>query len=441
MADNKEPKHIVVVGLGATGFSIAVWAHQQGYRVTVLDDRDRPPYSERLKSTCPSVQLAGQSDCHTLYHQANLIAISPGLSPNHPMMNALVASEKPFMTDIELFQLYCDKPLIGITGSNGKTTVSKMVELILNESGLNAALVGNVGIPIMSLLDHKRYQQYDCFVVELSSFQLYWLKKVDLAIGVVLNLHPNHLDWHENMQHYWQAKKKVLTNTIKPILAKQALSYDEVKNDPSITRISTTIPESDDILYRKVRKLAHGQALENLVSSYVSAWIIGKTWGVDELSMANGLKKFKPWPYRCMKEDAQHVKGTWYNDAKSSNLAAAKYAISHVWLYHQKPIIWIAGGVSKNEDMATIDNWVPMLKQAIFYGKDASLFQRVLQQTVVPTSLVETLEDAIDLIKLTVDDDCVIVFSPAAASFDQFNNFEHRGHAFTEHLGRCYETT
>lgn len=415
---------VCVLGLGVTGYATAAYFHEQGLRVCVLDDHINPPLLERLKKDYPQIKFG--SVASSWLRRIDKVVISPGIKPTNPVVIKLKKLAIPIYSDIDIFLQHWDKPVYMITGSNGKSTVVKLLHDMLAATGKRCCMLGNIGKPVLSTLTQSTV--YDCAVVEVSSFQLYWSKKIRATVGAVLNISPNHLDWHDSWDCYVNSKLRLLAGSAQ-IVCDQKLA--PLLNSPRFTK-PAWIGTVGEITGPQAEILK--QVPASLQQSVLSAWAIGEVIGIATDCMQTAIHKFQPWPYRCQR--IVNAKGIWYNDAKSSNLAAAKHALDSIHQKHGKKMFWIAGGRTKNEDFTVLAAWIKSrVVHAFVYGEDRQIFVTALREHC-PVTPVEQLQDAVALVAKGLKKEDVVVFSPAAASFDQFENYQHRGQVFTEKVHR-----
>lgn len=420
---------ICVLGLGATGYATAAFCAHRKMRVCVTDDRAYPPLLDRLIRDLPSVEVAVGEYNHALILAAKRVVISPGIAPSHPVIEFMRSEGIPFCSDIDIFLEHCSVPSIAITGSNGKSTVVKLLYDTLSADGQRCVMLGNIGKPALSILLEDTIS-YDWVVLELSSFQLFWTQNIKVSVGAVVNIFPNHLNWHKDWQCYVESKLKLVDAAdslvcsvgIKDLVAQKAKGekIHWISDEQSMVAQDFEDPHLMTLLPETLR--VHALLAMKLLS------LLGVSLSVQR----QALLDFRPWPYRCQLEPIKY--GHWYNDAKSSNLAAARYALSNIYRKHEKKVLWIAGGLTKQEDFSQLGSWVATYVQhAIVFGADKKLFLEHIRGHC-SISPVKCLQDAIELSKQMMTADDVVVFSPAAASFDQFENYMHRGQSFSEYL-------
>ncbi len=413
----------VIIGLGETGFATASYLYSQGLKVAVTDNRQSPPLLARLKKTHPQISVHLGSMNTELLQQASKIIISPGICPQEPEIARIVElfGDK-IQSDIDVFLEKWTRPVIAITGSNGKSTVLKMLHDILNLDGKKCMMIGNVGTPVLSLLEKEEKDHPAWVVMEISSFQLYWSKKIRCDYGAVINIYPNHLDWHRCFSEYVGAKLSLLAHSTHAFIdarSKNAVVEHGLEKEVCAIHYEVHDDADEDFFPRNLKENAQ------------AASAIAKKIGIDQAVIKRALQEFQPWPYRC--ELASQEKGYWYNDAKSSNIAAAQHALSSINQKHGKKVVWIAGGIAKNESFQSLPDWAPgVVSHAICFGQDGHQFVEVLKG-YCQVSPVNNLQEAVALAKQVLQgQEDVVVFSPAAASFDQFKNYKHRGLCFNE---------
>lgn len=427
-----EQYDIVVLGLGITGYATISYCEKFGKSVAVTDNREKPPLRERLEKSLPNIKASLGSYDYEMLSRAKRVVVSPGVSPDSEVIAWLKENNKETISDIDLFLENYSGKIIAITGSNGKSTTVKMLYDLINLTGKSTAMIGNIGKPALSLLVTNNSKIFDWVVLEISSFQLFWTVNMRANIGVLLNIYPNHLDWHAHYSEYKDTKMKLLESSdvvVMPSALKElALEKDIVQKVkewiPSYSCLNESSLEIDS---RIIDALPYAQH-----KSAIATWIISGLMGIEKYHRCRALEDFQPWPFRCQYESSAY--GTWYNDAKSSNLAAARYAIESISRKYGSKVIWIAGGVTKNEEFSQVHRWAKkFVSLAVVYGKNKDDFLNALIG-VCAVSPVNTLDEAIRLVKNTMKKTDVVVYSPAAASFDQFENFQHRGQFFSEQL-------
>lgn len=422
----------LVVGLGLTGYSVARYLLSQGYRCKIQDSRDIPPYYQQLKSQFADVQITSQALNSELIDWADALVVSPGLSIHVPQIQQAIDLGKQVIGDIELFAQAVDKPVIAITGSNGKSTVTTLVGDMIRADGKQVAVGGNIGVPALDLLD----QPADIYVLELSSYQLETTSSLRPVVATVLNLSEDHLDRYADYAEYVQAKLHI---------------YDAAKISISNLDDETTRHDSGDILFSLTDSDADFSLIEDdefwlakqglrwlpitelKVSgrhnwaNCLAAMALADAVTVSKSAIIKALKGFTGIAHRS--QWVAEINGVeWVNDSKATNVGAAKASIEG----RDRPVILIAGGQSKNADMSVLCPALEQgVKQVLLMGEDAERITKAWQ-TSVPITQVENMHEAVETAnQLAERGDCVLL-APACASFDMYPKFEARGDDFID---------
>src|SRR3990167_6663070 len=433
----------VVVGLGATGYSCARYLKAQGYPVAVTDSRLDPPFLAPLQKDYPDLPIALGELSASLLAKASCIVLSPGLALSHPSIAPHV-KRVPVIGDIELFAKIVKVPVVGITGTNAKSTVTTLLGKMAEASGLRTAVGGNLGIPALDLIAHN--PKTNLFVLELSSFQLETTHSLHLQAATVLNITPDHMDRYADLTEYQQAKLRIydhcevaVSNLDDPLTDCQHALW---KRKFSFTLQS---PQKDQFgLLEKEGKIYLAFETTPLLSVHelpikgrhyqanaLAALAIGYGVGLPFEAMLKVLREFKGLPHRCQfVRKRQEV--TWYNDSKGTNVGATLAAIEGLGSELSGKLVLIAGGVGKHADFRPL---VPAIKKysrhVVLMGEASHELAQVIGSDI-PISFAASMEEAVtQAAKEALPEDSVLL-SPACASFDMFNNYEHRGDVFTE---------
>jgi UDP-N-acetylmuramoylalanine--D-glutamate ligase len=375
-----------------------------------------------FKMTCYSGELN-----ENLLADFDLLVLSPGIALNQPLFKNAIKAGKRITSDIELFVNETTAKLIGITGSNGKTTVTTWVTKILKKLGVRAVMGGNVGTPVLDLLNA---QQADVVVLELSSFQLDLYKNIPLDIAVILNITQDHLDRYDDFAHYQRSKLSICDNakqclvdlptsellkqTHKTFGVKQGdYRITQNKSDWSVDSDAFSYQYSNTVLLNEVERL---NAL--IVLSIATLFKITPS-SVDPL-----LKSLKGLVHR--NQLVANIEGIKYvNDSKGTNVGASIAAIKS----QNTPVVLIAGGLAKGADFSDYKTVVnDYCKAVVLIGEDAQLMDSAInhKQTYFEASLVGAMTKATDI----ADAGDTVLLSPACASFDMFSNYQERGFKF-----------
>lgn len=434
-------KQSVIVGLGKTGLSCVRYLSRKGQRVIVMDSRDNPPGLDDLKAEFPNVQIRlGEFDVETLSN-ANEIILSPGVALSTPAIQKAANNGVVVRGDIDLFASEAKAPIIAITGSNGKTTVTTLVGEMAKASGIDVGVGGNIGTPALDLLEH----QHDLYVLELSSFQLETTHSLNAACAVLLNISEDHMDRYASRMEYLQAKQRIFRGAkfvvvnddealSQPLMAEKmvavhyGLSGQDLKkfalsdNDELVRGFDALMPVSEMAL-----KGRHN------VSNALAALAIGSTARFNMDAMLGVLKTFKGLDHRC--QWVCELGGVDYiNDSKGTNAGATAAAIQGFASAGKRNIVLLAGGDSKEADMGPVADAMKVAgKAAILFGQDANKLEAALTP-VVPTFIASDFREAVSKANSEAVEGDVVLLSPACASFDMFKNYEERGHIFVQEV-------
>ncbi len=438
----------VVVGLGATGLSCARYFYKRGLSFTVVDTRTQPPGLAALRHEMPDITVFTGEYPAQLVASASELVVSPGISMNAPIVAQAVAAGIEVVGDIDLFMREAAAPVVGITGSNAKSTVTELLGQMARDAQLNVGVGGNLGKPALDLLAPER----DLYVLELSSFQLERAGRLDLALATVLNISADHLDRHGSMPRYQLAKHRIFRGCKKAV----------VNRDDPLT-IPLLGPEIEVISWRMAEPELHGfglrkqggveylcHDLETLlpvaqlgltgrhnIANALAALALGYSAGLPMATMTTTLRNFKGLPHRC--ELVAEIDGVRYvNDSKGTNIGAAEAALRG--LGGERDILLIAGGQAKGADFSQLQQAVARhCKLLILIGEDAPLLQQALSSSV-PVHMASSLAEAVNVAAMQAQRGDVVLLSPACASFDMFSGYAERGEVFCASVKRLSET-
>ncbi|NOQ64122.1 MAG: UDP-N-acetylmuramoyl-L-alanine--D-glutamate ligase [Methyloprofundus sp.] len=434
---------VLVVGLGKTGLSVAYYLRHLGIQFAIVDSRKKPPYNDELLAEMPDVAVFTGGFEPTVFAVATHIIVSPGVSMEEPMIQQAIAQGVQPLSDIDLFACSVTEPVVAITGSNGKSTVTTMLGQMVKAAGKKVAVGGNLGTPALDLLT----EQAEIYILELSSFQLERTSQLNAVAATVLNVSPDHLDRYASLDEYAVEKQKVfrgngvmLINADCPYAAKMletAQAREQItfglQKDADFGVITSTGGESlafqgTEIL--PVNKLlvsgVHNQA------NALAALALGKVIGLPEAAMCHALRQYKGLKHRV--EFIANIDGVnWINDSKATNVGACIAALEG---FEQESVILIAGGDAKGADMSDL---VPVLKEKVkallLIGKDGVLIKQVIDGCIAVLE-VATIKKAVkQAAKLAQSGDTVLL-SPACASLDQFANYQERGSRYISEVKR-----
>jgi len=429
--------YTLVVGLGKTGLSVVRYLRALGEAVIVVDSRDIPPGLNILKSDYDDVELHTGTFDVSLFVHAHRIIVSPGVALAEP---ALVAARKKnieIIGDVDLFAHEVKAPVVGITGSNGKSTVTTLLALMAKQSDMKAVASGNIGLPVLDSLD----DDVELYVLELSSFQLETLQNLPMKAAVVLNISADHMDRYENLSAYAICKQVIYENAEVVVLNKDdALANQVSKPNARQLRFTLSVPAENEfgLCGDETVSLCFGQQeliaaddlkikgrhnLQNALASLALGHAIGLSMG----NMLAALKQFKGLPHRT--QFVARINGVdWINDSKATNVGATIAALIGLPGKH----ILIAGGIAKGADFSELADIVKKhCRAVVLLGEDAEKIHAVMPDEVVVKRVVDMRAAVVAAEALAQAGDNVLL-APACASFDMFENFEQRGDAFIQ---------
>ena len=433
----------VVAGLGISGVAAVNFLHEHGYRVAVTDSRKTPPGHDQIPS---DVQTSfGQLDQELLL-QAEEIVISPGLDPQLPEIQAAIAQGIAVVSEIQILRRFTDKPIMAITGSNAKSTVTTLIGLLAKDAGVKVAVGGNLGRPALDLTKDDP----ELYILELSSFQLETTSNLHAEVAVILNMSEDHLDRHGDMMGYHTAKhrifqgvKKVVYNRddslTRPLVPDATPMQSFGLNAPDMNQYGI-LKENDGTMWlargrERILKSSemYIQGTHN-VANALACLALGEAIGLPLASMLDTLKTFKGLEHRC--EFVKEVQGVrYYNDSKGTNIGATLAAIDGLGAAiepQQGKVAIILGGQGKGQDFTALrDALSKYAKLAVLIGEDRAVIEQAIAGT---TTLLHaaSLQEAVELCQQHTQAHDVVLLSPACASFDMFKGYSERGHQFVE---------
>lgn len=432
---NPDTARLLVVGLGATGYSAAQFLQQTPIRFGVIDSRRNPPLITSLREQMPDVPVFSGGFDQAALEVATHLLVSPGVSLHEKAIHKAMQAGVTIISDIDLFACATDKPVIAITGSNGKSTVTTMLGDMGNAAGVKTAIGANLGTPALDLLA----QNCDLYVLELSSFQLERTSALNASAAAVLNVSPDHLDRHEDMDDYAREKRKIFRGDGAVILnADDPLVMAMAEEGRRFLTFSVQRQADFYVDRGKVDQLMFGDRplmrvdelrLEGMhnVANALAALALGHAVGLDLAAMCQALKKFKGLAHR-MQKVAQVQDVSWVNDSKATNIGACVAALQG----YDRKVILIAGGDAKGADMRELAPAVKArAKCVILMGKDARLIADALDGCV-PMHFADNMKEAVRIARQNSQTGDIVLLSPACASLDQYKSYADRGNKFVE---------
>lgn len=436
----------VVVGLGITGLSCVRYLRAQGQKCKVVDSRSNPPGLAELQAQFPEVEIElGGFDKQTLI-QARELIMSPGVSLQTEAIAAAINAGVPVTGDIDIFSRKAQTPIVAVTGSNGKSTVVAVLAKILESAGKRVAVGGNLdaglGRPALDLLSDEA----DFFVLELSSFQLETTEKLNAEVAVILNLSEDHMDRYADMNDYLKAKQRIFRGCRKIVCNRDEFVsrppqfgelpvWDFGFSKPGVNGVGLLDSGSGQYLAYQFEPIIRVDELKIIgqhnIANVMAAIALALALDVELDAVADGIRKFSGLPHRC--QWVREIRGIdFYNDSKGTNVGATVAAVEGLGQRTVGHVLLIAGGVSKGADfrplIPVLNRWV---REVILIGQDAMEIAALIDKDL-PVHFAADLVEATALALAHADSGDAVLLSPACASFDMFDNFQHRGVAFTE---------
>jgi UDP-N-acetylmuramoylalanine--D-glutamate ligase len=464
---------VVVAGIGVSGFAAADALLELGARVTVLDERDGEPERERasiLEILGANVRL-GSGVTESLPGEPGLVVTSPGWRPDAPLLTEAAGRDVPIWGEVELAWRCRPRekpaPWLAVTGTNGKTTTVRMLAEMLRASGLRVAAAGNVGDPIISAVMDP--EPHDVMAIELSSFQLHWTSSMVARSAAVLNVAPDHVDWHGSYEAYRADKARIyqgveaacVYNVADPETEQMVRDADVTEGAraigftrgvPQVGMVGVVDGVLVDRAFITERQTAAAElgdvtdikpAAPHNVDNALAAAALARSLGTPAVSVRDGLRAFTPDPHRITPV-ATEGGVTWVDDSKATNTHAAAASLAAF-----PSVVWIAGGLAKG---AEFDDLVlgtrVRLRAAVLIGADRELIAEALARHApeIPVVTVEqTDNEAMDKVVAAAaglaEPGDTVLLAPACASMDMFANYGARGDAFAAAVRRRHGRT
>ncbi|MCW8196530.1 UDP-N-acetylmuramoyl-L-alanine--D-glutamate ligase [Proteobacteria bacterium 005FR1] len=433
---------IAVVGMGATGVSVARFLKREKQRFIMLDTRQTPPNLERFIQEFPGVPFELGALSEATLRAASKIVLSPGIALREPAIQAAGQAGVPVLGDIQLFAEKATAPIIAITGSNGKSTVTTLVGEMLKAAGRKVAVGGNLGTPALDLLADDN--GVECFVLELSSFQLETTGKLNAEVATILNLSADHMDRYAGMADYHLAKQRVFFGAKKMVVNRDdPLTRPPMRADAQVISFGLDRPDLKQFgLLEEGGELYLAQGLSKLtaarelkiagkhnLANALAALAIGHFFGLQLDVMLDALRSFAGLPHRC--EWVAESNGVVFiNDSKGTNVGATLAAVQGLSRLPAK-IVLIAGGEGKGADFAQLGSALAEnVRALVSIGTDGEKIAAVARERDVDVIAADGMKDAVEKARDLAQRGDVVLLSPACASFDMFKNYMDRGDHF-----------
>jgi UDP-N-acetylmuramoylalanine--D-glutamate ligase len=441
-------KRVLVVGLARTGVATALFCAARGAHVTVTDTRSEAELHEAIASLGTiGVAMELGSNRQDLTHRGDLVIPSPGVPADAPILSAARAAGATIWSEIELASRFLRGRLVGVTGSNGKTTTASLVEHILRKAGMRTELAGNIGTPLIARVAESTASTIT--VAELSSFQLELIDTFRPDVALLLNITPDHLDRHGSMEAYSAAKARIFENQTSAdsavLNADDPASAKYAPEAPSTFWFSRLKPveqgafvRGDEIIFRQAGAetpilkcgdipLPGAHNLENVLAAVLAARLAGAA----PAAITSGVRSFSGVEHR-LEFAGEHRGVRYYNDSKATNVDATLKALAAF----PGRILVILGGKDKGSDYTVLRS---LLREKAILGLLIGAAADKIESQIAGSVAVEragTLEHAVDIAAHAARPGDIVLLAPACASFDQFQNYEHRGRVFKKLVGQ-----
>jgi UDP-N-acetylmuramoylalanine--D-glutamate ligase len=432
----------IVVGLGKSGMSLVRYLASQGTSFAVVDTRENPPELETLRIQYPHVEVrCGELDADFL-GRASELYVSPGLSLQTPAIQKVAEQGVRLSGDIDLFARLARAPIVAITGSNAKSTVTTLVGEMARKAGKRVGVGGNLGTPALDLLDDN----VELYILELSSFQLETCERLNAQVATVLNVSEDHMDRYSGMAAYHLAKHRIFRGVhqvvvnrddplSRPLVSEQVPCWTFGCGQPDFNGFGLRERDGEKWLAFQFTPLmpvkdlkirgAHNQA------NALAALALGHAAGLPFEPMLEALREFSGLAHRCQWV-GERAGVHYYNDSKATNVGAALAAIEGLGSDIAGKLVLLAGGDGKGADFEPLRKPVSAFCRAVvLLGRDAARLADSLNSDIAVVH-VATLEEAVERAAQLAEPGDAVLLSPACASLDMFRNFEERGRLFAQ---------
>jgi UDP-N-acetylmuramoylalanine--D-glutamate ligase len=430
-------KRVAVIGLGVTGLATVRFLLKQGVKPVLMDTRLKVAGLDTVPAEKVDGIYLGELDANRLARM-DVLLVSPGLDTSHPAIRFATAQGAQLMGDVELFALCNEKPVVAVTGSNGKSTVTTLTEFMLNTGGISALAAGNIGLAVLDALDRRDTRVY---VLELSSFQLETTHSLKLRAAANLNVTEDHLDRHGTMAAYTAAKQRIYLHTDLAVFnAEDPLTKPHGCAAPQIG-LNLQAPQDGYGLIQHQGEswlLVAGEPLlpvsqMSMVGRHnqfnaLASCALALAVGCSRSALVQALQTYQPLPHRCTLV-AEHQGVRWVNDSKATNVGATLAAIAGLRADVPGKLILIAGGDGKGVDFNELATVLKQhVDQVITLGRDGPAIAALVPGAIEVADLNAAVKQAAAIAK----SGDMVLLSPACASLDMFKNYEERGRLFAD---------
>ncbi|MGA4513926.1 UDP-N-acetylmuramoylalanine--D-glutamate ligase [Staphylococcus caledonicus] len=433
-----ENKEVLVVGLAKSGYEAAKLLTKLGANVTVNDGKDlsQDPHAKDLETL--GVNIVDGGHPLSLLDNNPIIVKNPGIPYTVPIIKAAEERGLKILTEVELSYLVSEAPIIAVTGTNGKTTTTSLIGDMFQKSRLSGRLSGNIGFVASKVAQETSPEEY--LITELSSFQLLGIEAYRPHIAIITNIYSAHLDYHETLENYQNAKKQIYKNQLESdylICNYHQRHLIESETLKAKTLYFSTQQEVEGIyikdnfiIYKGIRiiniddlVLPGEHNLENILAAVLAAILAG----VPIKAIIDSLTTFSGIDHRLQYIGTNRT-NKYYNDSKATNTLATQFALNSF----KQPIIWLCGGLDRGNDFDELIPYMKNVRVMVVFGETQEKFAKLGNSQGKVVVKATDIEDAVEKVQGVIEPNEVVLLSPACASWDQYGTFEERGERFIE---------
>lgn len=433
-----ENRNVLVVGLAKSGYEAAKLLNKLGANVKVNDGKDLSQDAHAKDLEAMGIEVIGGTHPLSLLDNDPIIVKNPGIPYTVSIIDEAVKRGLTILTEVELSYLISEAPIIGVTGTNGKTTVTSLIGDMFKHSRLTGRLSGNIGYVASKVAQEVKSDEY--LITELSSFQLLGIEQYKPHIAIITNIYSAHLDYHENLENYQNAKRQIYKNqTADDYLIcnyhqRQIIETENLKSQvlyfSTQQEVNGAYIKDGFIVYNGVRLiniddivLPGEHNLENILAAVLACILAG----VPIKAIIDSLTTFSGIEHRLQYIGTNRT-NKYYNDSKATNTLATQFALNSF----NQPIIWLCGGLDRGNDFDELIPYMENVRVMVTFGETKPKFVKLGNSQGKSVIEAENVEDAVDKIQDIIEPNDVVLLSPACASWDQYNTFEERGEKFIE---------
>ncbi|BCU52075.1 UDP-N-acetylmuramoylalanine--D-glutamate ligase [Staphylococcus auricularis] len=433
-----EGKDVLVIGLAKSGYEAAKLLNKLGAKVVVNDGKDISQDSHAKDLQNMGIEVIGGEHPLSLLDNDPIVIKNPGISYNVPIIKAATERGLKILTEVELSYLVSEAPIIGVTGTNGKTTVTSLIGDMFRKSRVTGRLAGNIGYVASKVA--QEVDEDDYLVTELSSFQLLGIDQYKPHIAIITNIYSAHLDYHETLENYQNAKRRIYQNQTEDdylICNYHQRHLIETESLKAKTYYFSTQQEVDGIYIKdgyitfRGLRLIHTDDivlpgehnLENILAAVLAAMIAG----VPIRAIIDSLTTFSGIEHR-LQYIGTNKTNKYYNDSKATNTLATQFALNAF----DQPIIWLCGGLDRGNGFDELIPYMSNVRVMVTFGETQEKFKKLGESQGKYVIKATDVEDAVAKIQDIIEPNDVVLLSPACASWDQYDTFEQRGQRFID---------